>query len=52
MFGFYEDPDVSKAYLVLENAGEKTLTDFISQGSVEGSKGPQLRDDTVRDIMK
>ena len=45
MFGFYEDPDVSKAYLVLENAGERTLTDFISQGS-------GLRDDTVREMMK
>ena len=52
MFGFYEDPDVSKAYLVLENAGERTLTDFISQGSVEGSKRSVLRDDTVREMMK
>ena len=52
MFGFYEDPDVSKAYLVLENAGEQTLTDFISQETVEGSKRSQLRDDTVREIMK
>ena len=52
MFGFYEDPDVSKAYLVLENAGERTLTDFISQGSVERSKRSGLRDDTVREMMK
>ena len=30
MLEFYEDPDISKAYLVLENAGEKTLRDFIA----------------------
>ena len=33
---FYEDPLVNRSYLVLENAGEKTLTQFMKD--VNGNK--------------
>ena len=51
MFGFYEDPEVSRAYLVLENAGEKTLRDFIDEKKPEGPGGARLQVGTVREIM-
>ena len=28
---FYDDPDRNKAYIVLENAGDKTLFDFVNE---------------------
>ena len=39
MFGYFEDPEVSRAYLVLENAGDKTLREFIEEQKLE-SDGP------------
>jgi len=29
LIGFYEDPDIKKAYLVLEYAGNQSLAEFI-----------------------
>ena len=51
MFGFFEDPAISKAYLVLENAGQKTLRDFIDQEGISQQEGTMLREEKVRDIM-
>ena len=51
IIAFNEDPQVNRSYLVLENAGEKTLTQFMkdvngNKGQSQTSKG--LRDDEVR----
>ena len=51
IIAFNEDPLVNRSYLVLENAGEKTLTQFMkdvngNKGQSQTSKG--LRDDEVR----
>ena len=48
---YYEDLERNKAYLVLEHAGEKTLTEFMED--IRGASGPQSRlsDDEVRQIM-
>ena len=61
---FYEDPQVEKSYLVLEFAGENSLTEYISnckkerlaqikEHEAEGDgKGRLLSEDTVRCIMR
>ena len=52
MFGYFEDPEVSRAYLVLENAGEKTLREFIEEKRLEGDGLLRLQESTVTEIMK
>ena len=51
---FYEDLLVNKAYLVLEKAGDKTLTEYMSniKFTTAHSQAPRgLRDDELRSIM-
>ena len=54
MIAFHEDPRINKAYLVLENAGEKTLSQLVEDargnpGLNQIQKG--LRDDEIKSIM-
>ena len=48
---YYEDPERNKAYLVVEKAGDKTLTEFMNE--LKGKIGTQnrLTDDEIRQIM-
>lgn len=62
--GFYEDPQISKAYLVLEWAGDRSLTTFVedlkrSRGQLaelsdddEDEEQPLLSEFLVKSIMK
>lgn len=47
---YYEDPDVSKAYLVLEQAGEMNLTEFMDQ-ILSNEKKSRLDEDQIKSIM-
>ena len=48
---FYEDIERNKAYLVLEYAGEKTLTKFMEEKKVNTGIHSRLSDDDIRLIM-
>ena len=48
---FYEDPERNKAYIVLENAGEKTLYDYVNEMHDSNGSKNVFSDVEVRDIM-
>ena len=54
---FYEDPEVNKAYMVLEYAGNKSLSQFIEEKKLqvmvdEEHEGPLFSEDFIQSIMK
>ena len=49
--GFYEDPFLNKAYLVLESAGDRNLADFVKDQKANKNSGP-VDELVVRSIMK
>ena len=51
MEAFYEDGERNKAYLVLESAGEKTLTKFMEEKKENTGIHSRLSDDEIRLIM-
>ena len=49
--GFYEDEVLNKTYLVLEHAGDKSLSEFVSETKATSNQLYTLDENLIRSIM-